>query len=366
MTSEGKDDVDDDLSVRYQPTYETVLITSDDEEDDGDRSTASSLPPPPPMDGASILKDLRNTLLTLSSSTSLPSSARTKSTKQKKVVVGIPPKNHHPKETITIQDDEDDDADSTIEVEAGIMSSSWCHRKATSMSGMSQGRRRRRIVMCLGMVLLVVVLVAMLGLSLGLSTGKKNEKRTTGSSDMLVGGEEGGEEDETPEVETMVPTSSPIAMTMQPSIAVIPETTIPDTITPDMTTEVPTDLSTTTTTLSECISFVAPLETCVSPFSGISIYFRNCQPEEGDWIGLWSIDDDTDDGGSLPEPIQWLSHCGSQDCTETDEEDIVFFGAGLPSGTYVSHMVRLVEMEAPYTSSFAGSDIFQVSSDCGK
>jgi hypothetical protein len=111
---------------------------------------------------------------------------------------------------------------------------------------------------------------------------------------------------------------------------------------------------------TQCVSFVESLETCQVPFSGISIYFRNCSPESGDWIGIWPVSLIKDEK-RLPEPVLWLYNCGSQDCKQALGEDVLFFGDGLPPDTYVAQLVRLVENAAPYSSSYAVSDPFQVS-----
>ena len=323
----------EDMQSHYNPSFETVLREVGDGnvdiDDDDDSHSTLPTPPPPTTTIESILKDLRNTVLF--------SPRRTKKTVSIDVL-------DRPADLIAVHDDGGDD-ESTIEVEAGVPSPRY--KKKTS-STLPRDRKRRRGLVCGSCFMFL--LVAILGLAVGLSRDK-NPRRTAGSSDMLVGGE-----GETPEPSMMTATSIPTEL-----ITTVPPTMVANSTDPptELLTEPPTDPAT-----PECVTDVEATETCYAPFSGISIYFRNCEPEIGDWIGIWSVSSMEDETG-LPEPIQWLFQCGSQDCEQVFlEEDILFFGAGLPEGIFVAVFVRFVELSAPYTSIFAMSNAFQVASRC--
>jgi hypothetical protein len=318
-----------DLNMRqYNPSVETALRGDDDDDD----STSVPPPPPPPFPHTieSILKDLRNSILY--------------SARRNKAVVGV---NDHPIEIVAIHEN-DIDGESTIEVEAGFVP--WC--KKTPSSAPRNRRKKKRALVWASLLFLSLFVV----LVVGLSSRRNDAKRTSGASNMLVGGAD------TPVAETEAPvaggTESPATTPVPPPPLGLNSTTNPPP--PMVLTESPIEEQPPTDPPTQCVSFVESLETCQVPFSGISIYFRNCSPESGDWIGIWPVSLIKDEK-RLPEPVLWLYNCGSQDCKQALGEDVLFFGDGLPPDTYVAQLVRLVENAAPYSSSYAVSDPFQVS-----
>ena len=98
----------------------------------------------------------------------------------------------------------------------------------------------------------------------------------------------------------------------------------------------------------------------------VVVTFENCQPEEGDWVGIYHADSHPDD---LYKPLLWLYSCGSQHCSGRVSNGMVTFGHGdpnesgviywpLPNGHYVAYLIR--ETSSPYHA-FAVSDTFTVS-----
>lgn len=295
----------------HNPSFETVLRS---DSDDG-----STIPPPPPPTEM-ILKDLRNMIL--------------RSGRNKRKGSGGEPSEFRPIDIVAIHDH---DQRNGIELEAGY--APWC--KSSSGSSVQQNSPlKRRALLCAGLLLFVVVI---LGLAIGLS-GDKDTTRGSGSSNMLVGGDTQVAANET-SVPTLAATST-IAPSLEASD--IMSSTI-----------APTDGESST----GCTSFVQPLETCQTPFLGFSVYFQNCEPTSGDWVGIWNVNSIQDES-SLPEPLLWLYHCGSQNCDQEVEEDVLFFGEGLPPGNYVAHLARFLEYEPPYTSSYAVTETFQVAPTC--
>lgn len=101
--------------------------------------------------------------------------------------------------------------------------------------------------------------------------------------------------------ETPMPTSAPTTPTLPP------------TITP---TRKPTPEPT------ECFPSLQWVSDCVLTGEPFEVRFSNCQPEFGDWIGIFDKDADPT---NLPDPYLWVWSCGSQNCRGSPREGVVRF-----------------------------------------
>jgi len=126
--------------------------------------------------------------------------------------------------------------------------------------------------------------------------------------------------------ETPMPTAAPSMATSSPTIA---------------PTRKPTPEPT------ECFSRLEWVSTCVVTGDPFEVRFSNCQPEAGDWIGIFDKDADP---ANLPNPYLWVWSCGSQNCRESPQKGVVRFNEGsvddsagswpLWKGDYHAYMIR--------------------------
>lgn len=185
--------------------------------------------------------------------------------------------------------------------------------------------RRRRMLMSIAFLAFVALII---GLAVGLSSPK--DDKTSGSKNMLA---------EAPvSPSTPAPTIAPLpvaAPTAAPTVAAV----------------------------APCVDELSTSNTCYAPKTTIDVIFESCEPAVKDWIGIWPVDA-ASDPTRLPEPSLWLWTCGSQNCDGLAENQTLMFDDGLGRGTYVAHMIRFGEDAAPYTSSYAVSDSFEVSRTC--
>lgn len=296
---------EDELQIRYDPSFETVL--RDDDED-------SSVPPPPPPTLSASFRNIRNSIF------------RGKNNKAKEGDEEEPPP-PPPVDIITSQDE----CESTIELDAA---ESWM-QSLNLKEAARKTTQKKPLIFAIVLFLLALIL----GLSVGLGGGDDGEKVTT-SSDALVDNNAGSTSTDAPEAVT----DPPVAVeTMSPT-------------TPMNATDAPVEQKCSTST-------VTPVDACYEPFQEIILAFENCEPLVNDWIGVWPVASITDPE-SLPEPLVWLWTCGTQDCEAAVNEDVLFFTEGLSAGTYVALMIRFAEDAAPYTSSYAASSSFEVARKC--
>ena len=136
-------------------------------------------------------------------------------------------------------------------------------------------------------------------------------------------------------------TTSPVVNTT----TLAPTTVATEQATEAATTEEPTILPTASPTV--CTSFLIWNTTCVRSGSPIPISFQNCEPQNGDWIGIY---DKTADPTDLRTPYLWVWTCGSQNCRGAPQSNTVVLdettvdsqGGSWPlaDDTYVAYLIR--------------------------
>lgn len=157
---------------------------------------------------------------------------------------------------------------------------------------------------------------------------------------------------------TEFPTSAPTTDTEEPSPLPTPEPT-----------EEPTDRPTEAPTPCRDAFVEFDTEECTDTESGISVRFRNCEPENGDWVGIFDKDADP---RALPSPILWAWTCGTQSCRGSPISNTVFLDENnqdidggfwpLDKGDYHAYLIR--NSGAPFTA-FAESDKLKLKdNDC--
>lgn len=114
-----------------------------------------------------------------------------------------------------------------------------------------------------------------------------------------------------------------------------------------------------TATPTACLSKLEWAADCISTGDAFEVHFVNCQPEFGDWIGIFDKDADP---LSLPEPYLWAWSCGSQSCRGTPVDGTVRFDETtvestvgmwpLENGDYQAYMIH--NTGSPYVG-FLGS-----------
>lgn len=128
---------------------------------------------------------------------------------------------------------------------------------------------------------------------------------------------------------TTTPTMSPTTIaptTPAPSVAVTPS---------------PTVLPTT------CVPSISWVSDCIEVGDPIEVQYQNCEPQFGDWIGIY---DRNADPANLGAPYLWVWACGTQSCrgapqvnTVILDESAVDNQAGvwpLPRGDYFAYLIR--------------------------
>lgn len=172
----------------------------------------------------------------------------------------------------------------------------------------------------------------------------------------------------------VVPTPAPIDATGAPTVSATDAltTTLSPTAAPtalasevNSTTLVEEETAApTASTMPECSQdFLFSEATCLTTAEPrIDIRIQNCQPQPGDWVGVWRVSR-IRDPASLPEPDLWFLTCGSQDCSGSVAFNELAFG-NLGVGTYEAHLIRLETHFAPYTTSYAVSNRFIIRPTC--
>lgn len=164
--------------------------------------------------------------------------------------------------------------------------------------------------------------------------------------------------------ETSAPTATPVV-----PLAPIPAPTIfpvAPTTAPVAPTSAPVDATGSPTITPPCVDSVSIIESCLEPWDSIQVALSNCNPEDDDWLGVYSASLDL---GSLPNPTMWSWTCGGRDCREAVETNTFVMGqddAGngnwpLDEGTYMVVMAR--NSAQPYTA-YARSASFTIQESC--
>ncbi len=128
---------------------------------------------------------------------------------------------------------------------------------------------------------------------------------------------------------TKMPTAPPTTVTLStsmPTIAVTPSPTV-----------MPTTCNPFINWVPDCIEIGDPLE----------VSYQNCDPQFGDWIGIYDKDADP---SNLEAPYLWVWACGTQDCRDAPQANTVFLDENavdntsgvwpLPRGDYLAYLIR--------------------------
>ena len=120
----------------------------------------------------------------------------------------------------------------------------------------------------------------------------------------------------TPTVEALTPAPS---QGVSPAPSGSPSGTEPPTLTPTkLATEPPTSIPTAKPTI--CTDFIKWVPKCIDIGEDVVVEFQNCDPQFGDWIGIFSKDADP---SNLPEAALWVWACGSQSCRGSPQTNTV-------------------------------------------
>ena len=117
---------------------------------------------------------------------------------------------------------------------------------------------------------------------------------------------------------------------------------------------------------TECVNSLSLEMQCYSPGQSITIQFNNCDPQGYDWVGLYRVVPYDLNENGMPEPLDWLFHCGSQNCigVPTVTGEVTFEIGILPVGTYKAFLFRDKDV-APYPSIVSSEQELLISSACG-
>lgn len=319
---------EDDLQLKYNPSFEAVLRPEDDD--------GSSVPPPPPAgNGRGMF--------------------RSNNKKRNDEEAG-----HGPPIQITV--DNNDEEDESVEVETAQY---WLN--SIKSPDARKGGRRRRGMLCVGLMAVVVVIAV----AVAVSGNDKNSGTVSESNSAITAPPTPAPLFNETDAATFSPTASPsVAGTVGATDAATVGATdaATDTAT-DAVTDAATDAATSVVTTpatepADCVDLILAGSVCYGLEDRIDILFQNCAAEADDWIGVWPLEDAMD-SGNLPEPKLWFWTCGNQNCQGEVEEGDVLFGSGvIGPGFYVAHLLRLDSDFAPYFTSYASSVPFEVSETC--
>lgn len=87
-------------------------------------------------------------------------------------------------------------------------------------------------------------------------------------------------------------------------------------------TRLPT-LTPTTAAPTTCFGFIEWVPDCIDVGEELEVRFQNCDPQFGDWIGIFLKDADPT---NLPAPFLWVWACGSQSCRGSPQTNTVTLG----------------------------------------
>jgi hypothetical protein len=145
----------------------------------------------------------------------------------------------------------------------------------------------------------------------------------------------------TPTAAPTVPVAPTVSPTVSPTTSPTRSPTVPPTPDP-------------TATPTQCNDFIEWVPDCIDIGEELVVRFQNCDPQFGDWIGVFLKDADPSD---LPAPFMWVWSCGSQNCRGSPNTNTVTLNANaaqdgnawpLERGDYHAYLIRNVG--PPYTA----------------
>jgi len=120
---------------------------------------------------------------------------------------------------------------------------------------------------------------------------------------------------------------------------------------------------------TQCISSISVLNDCYEQYADVEVSLESCNPDSDDWVGLYLIDAANFDSENLQNPNMWSWACGTRNCREAVDENIILMNADhagngewpLELGIYVAVTAR--NSAQPYTA-FAVSEAFIIEEVC--
>jgi hypothetical protein len=210
--------------------------------------------------------------------------------------------------------------------------------------------KRNRKVLCLLMACFLMVGILALAVGLGVKLNDDSEANNDVALSSSQAQNQEFNSDATPGP-TPAPTPEPTpAPTPEPTPEPIPgptpepmavgDSTAHPTAPPPASTAAPSPAATPHPTKNaDCTDMVVSDMTCYDRRETINIAFENCEPEENDWIGIYTEDPHRNliDVG---EPILWLWTCGTDDCLGLVYKDELPLGSGLSPDSYIAYLLR--------------------------
>ena len=101
---------------------------------------------------------------------------------------------------------------------------------------------------------------------------------------------------------------------------------------------------------------------CYGVGHDLEIGFKNCEPAEDDWIGIYAPDADPN---NLGDPINnnWWWTCGPTQCDQLFNTGVLYFTADVEPGNYRAFLIRGEELDDGRYEAYAWSDTFEVHYD---
>lgn len=150
---------------------------------------------------------------------------------------------------------------------------------------------------------------------------------------------------------TVATTAATTAVTGEATVAGTVAATVPSTAAP-------------TASPTVCTAFLMWNTTCLRAGEPIPISYQNCDPQNGDWVGIY---DKTADPMNLATPYLWVWTCGSQNCRGAPQTNTVFLDENavdknngvwpLANDDYVAYLIR--NSGSPYQA-FLQSDKMKI------
>lgn len=115
-----------------------------------------------------------------------------------------------------------------------------------------------------------------------------------------------------------------------------------------------------------CVDTLEVSAGCFATNSGedILVFFRSCNPQAGDWVGVYEASEEPTDLLGIA-TVDWLFTCGDQECQDPVLQEVVPFqqenGEYVPGVSYQVHLLR--DGDGPVFSAYASSPVFRVVED---
>lgn len=154
---------------------------------------------------------------------------------------------------------------------------------------------------------------------------------------------------EATEAVTAVPNATIAPTTVATTVATVAPTTAVTVVATVEATMAATEMPTRQPTLAPttCSPFVVWNASCIRSGEPLPVLYQNCDPQNGDWVGIYDKDADPLNLGA---PYLWVWTCGTQNCRGAPQTNTVILDenaldtqAGvwpLPNGDYVAYLIR--------------------------